>query len=73
MSVWDSDGSFLNNSFILNKSLMLLGKNESSRGVIDSFSRACSTSYRFCTELFHLFQVFGFFESFVHHMTAPYV
>ncbi len=38
----------------------------------DSFSRACATSYRFCTELVHLFRVFGFFESFVHHVTAPY-
>ncbi len=36
----------------------------------DSFSRACATSYRFCTELVHLFRVFGFFESFVHHVTA---
>ncbi len=35
-----SDGSFLNNSFILNESLMWLGKNESSRGVIRSVAHA---------------------------------
>ncbi len=35
------------------------------------FSRACATSYRFCTELVHLFGVFRFFESFVHHVDSP--
>ncbi len=35
-----SDGLFLNDSLILNKSLMRLGKNESSRGVIRSAAHA---------------------------------
>ncbi len=35
----------------------------------DSFSRTCAPSYRFCTELVHLFRGYRFSESFVHHMT----
>ncbi len=39
--IWHtSDVSFLNDSFILNESLMWLGKNESSRGVIRSVAHA---------------------------------
>ncbi len=40
MDVYTSDGSFLNDSFILNKSLMWLGKNESSQWVIRSVAHA---------------------------------
>ncbi len=36
-----SDGSFLNDSFILNEEQVISGS--------DSFSHACATSYRFCT------------------------
>ncbi len=64
-----SDGSFLNDSFILNE--INVTREERVVSGSDSFSHACATSYRFCTELVHLFRDFGFFESFVHHVIAP--
>ncbi len=63
----NSDGSVLNNSFILNESLMWLEKNESSWGVIRSVAHAYHPIGS-GLELVHLFQVLGFFESFVHHV-----
>ncbi len=57
-----SDGSFLNDLFILNESLMWLGKNESSRGVIRSVAHA-QHPIGSVLELVHLFWVFGFFQS----------
>ncbi len=65
-----SDGSVLNDSIILNESLMWLEKNESSRGVIRSVAHAHHPKGS-VLELVHLFRVFGFCESFVHHVTAP--
>ncbi len=63
-----SDGSVLNDSFILNESLMRLEKNESFRGVIRSVMHAHHPKGS-VLELVHLFRVFGFFESFVHRVT----
>ncbi len=57
-----SEGSVLNDSFILNGSLMRLEKNESFRGV-DSFSRQHAHHPKGSVlELVHLFRVFGWFR-----------
>ncbi len=56
-----SDGSVLNDSFILNGSLMRLEKNESFRGVIRSVAHAHHPKGSVgLLELGHLFRVFGF-------------
>ncbi len=49
---------------------MWLGKNELSRGVIRSVTHA-QHPIGSVLELVHLFWVFGIFELFVHHVTAP--
>ncbi len=52
------------------KHLVKLEMNESSRGVIRSVAHA-HHPIGSVLELVHLFRVFGFFESFVHHVTPP--
>ncbi len=62
MRALSSDGLFLSDSFILNQSLMRLGKNQSSQGVIHSVAHA-QRPIGSVLELVHLFRVFRFVRS----------
>ncbi len=56
----DSDGSFLNDSFILNKSFICLGKNELSQEMIHSVAHAQHPIGGSALNSFTFFESWGF-------------